>query len=222
MIPGPTFVGRRAHSEWLVRNLGDWRGQGHAACRPRNILESQTRAAQAWYYFTPTTSFHSGGDSARMVASKDINGMDFSHQKQRRKQHICKGVYKHNDICTFFCSKNSDHFEVFPSNGACIRMVSEICSLTYMNRQPSHLEGWNHAEAARLWKKGPGIQPGTKTDKCHIILKISLLAWNTSNFPYIFPIESTGETTMTNTTQRLGWQPRAWFTPGWFTSGFCW
>ena len=36
--------------------------------------------------------------------SKDIQGMDFSHQKQRRKQHICKGVYKHNDISTFFCS----------------------------------------------------------------------------------------------------------------------
>lgn len=97
----PYLITEEASIRGLVRSLGDWRG--HAACRPRNILESQTRAAQAWYYFTPTTSFHSGGDSARME-SKDINGMDFSHQKQRRKQHICKGVYKHNDICTFFCS----------------------------------------------------------------------------------------------------------------------
>lgn len=121
-----------------------------------------------------------------------------------------------------FCSKNSDHFEVFPINGACIWMVSEICSLTYMNRQPSHLEGWNHAEAARLLKKNrqeSNLEQNRQMSH-HFEDKSPCLEY--LQFSLHFSDRIYGWTTMTDTTQRLGWQPRAWFTPGWFTSGFCW
>ena len=103
--------------------------RGHAACRPRNILESQTCAAQPWYYLTPTTSFHSGGGGTWNPKISEMTSTKSSVESNI----FVKVVYKHNDICTFFFVAYSNHFEVFPSDDAHIWMVSEICSLTYMN-----------------------------------------------------------------------------------------
>lgn len=179
--------------------------RGHAAGRPRNILESQTCAAQPWYYLTPTTSFHSGGGGTWNPKISEMTSTKSSVESNI----FVKVVYKHN---IFFCSLFKS-FWGFPKRWR--PYLNGVRDLQFDIHEPTEPIVRDSVPRLQGLLILPGIQPVTKPTMSHHFEDV-LLAF-TAIFPYIFP----DHPRVKMMTPRLGWRPRAWFTPGWFTPGFC-